>query len=113
MYSVYPIINGCSQESVFTGSEQECKDFVADKRASNPNSDYIITPVVPFKEPKWCYDGVFVVAVYHDPVKEEAKIMNVFRSFQDAYDFYEPLPGYNPDTIKFVAVDSLYKSRPF
>lgn len=43
MFSVAPIINGCSQESIFTGSLKDCKAFVREKLSVNPKSDFIIT----------------------------------------------------------------------
>lgn len=43
MYNVAPIIQGCSQECVFTGSLKDCKAYVLAERAVNPKADFIIT----------------------------------------------------------------------
>lgn len=42
--TVYPIVNGCSQEAVFEGTVDGCNAYVAEHRDDNPDVSFVILP---------------------------------------------------------------------
>lgn len=58
---------------------------------------------------KWYTSGA-LISVFS---KKLNKVVYIFDSFQDAYDFLEVLPGYDPDNFVMKRVEHLIKLRPW
>lgn len=43
-YCVYPVVDGCSRESVFTGGRIECVAYVTARRQQEPAFDCVVLP---------------------------------------------------------------------
>lgn len=44
IFELYPIVNGCSTECVFSGTLKDCQAFALREGNVNPEFDYIILP---------------------------------------------------------------------